>query len=61
MKALRTHEVGGPDTLTLDEVETPTPGKGQVLLPDVEESVVRLDLAPRRLYVRPPEGLFDDA
>ena len=37
------------------------PGKSQVLLPDVEEFVVRLDLAARRLYVRPPEGLFDDA
>jgi NADPH:quinone reductase-like Zn-dependent oxidoreductase len=32
MKALRTHAVGGPDTLTLDEVEAPTPGKGQVLV-----------------------------
>ncbi|MFL0355915.1 NADPH:quinone oxidoreductase family protein [Erythrobacter sp. GH1-10] len=32
MKALRSHEVGGPETLTLDEVETPTPGKGEVLV-----------------------------
>jgi len=32
MKALRTHAVGGPDTLTLDEVEVPTPGPGQVLV-----------------------------
>lgn len=32
MKALRTHAVGGPDTLTLDEVDVPTPGKGQVLV-----------------------------
>lgn len=30
MKALRTHAVGGPDTLSLDEVETPQPGLGQV-------------------------------
>lgn len=30
MKALRTHAVGGPETLTLDEVESPVPGKGQV-------------------------------
>lgn len=30
MKALRTHAVGGPDTLSLDEVETPQPGPGQV-------------------------------
>ena len=32
MKALRSHAVGGPETLTLDEVEVPTPGKGEVLV-----------------------------
>lgn len=32
MKAIRTHAVGGPETLTLDEVEPPTPGKGEVLV-----------------------------
>ncbi|MGN3975142.1 NADPH:quinone oxidoreductase family protein [Tsuneonella sp. SYSU-LHT278] len=32
MKALRTHAVGGPDTLTLDEVDEPTPGPGQVVV-----------------------------
>lgn len=30
MKALRSHASGGPDSLTLDEVETPQPGPGQV-------------------------------
>ncbi len=30
MKALRSHAVGGPETLTLDEVESPQPGPGQV-------------------------------
>jgi NADPH:quinone reductase-like Zn-dependent oxidoreductase len=30
MKALRTHAPGGPETLTLDEVESPVPGPGQV-------------------------------
>jgi NADPH:quinone reductase-like Zn-dependent oxidoreductase len=30
MKALRSHEVGGPETLVLDEVESPVPGAGQV-------------------------------
>ena len=29
MKALRTHAVGGPETLSIDEVETPQPGPGQ--------------------------------
>ncbi|MCZ8135962.1 MAG: NADPH:quinone oxidoreductase family protein [Porphyrobacter sp.] len=32
MKAIRSHATGGPETLTLDEVEVPTPGKGQVLV-----------------------------
>jgi NADPH:quinone reductase-like Zn-dependent oxidoreductase len=32
MKALRTHAVGGPDTLTLDELPDPVPGKGEVLV-----------------------------
>ncbi|MEO1649232.1 MAG: NADPH:quinone oxidoreductase family protein, partial [Pseudomonadota bacterium] len=32
MKAIRTHEVGGPETLTLDEIDVPTPGKGEVLV-----------------------------
>lgn len=32
MKALRTHAVGGPDTLTLDELPDPQPGAGQVLV-----------------------------
>ena len=32
MKAIRTHAVGGPETLTLDEIDTPTPGAGEVLV-----------------------------
>ena len=32
MKALRTHAVGGPDTLTLDEIDAPSPGPGQALV-----------------------------
>ena len=32
MKALRTHAVGGPETLTLDEIDPPVPGPGQVLV-----------------------------
>ena len=30
MKALRTHAVGGPDTLTVDTLDSPVPGPGQV-------------------------------
>jgi len=32
MKAIRTHEKGGPETLTLDEIDAPQPGKGEVLV-----------------------------
>ncbi|OYZ45956.1 MAG: NADPH:quinone oxidoreductase [Novosphingobium sp. 16-62-11] len=32
MKALRTHAAGGPETLVLDELPDPVPGKGEVLL-----------------------------
>ena len=32
MKALRTHAVGGPETLTVDDVDVPVPGKGEVLV-----------------------------
>jgi NADPH:quinone reductase-like Zn-dependent oxidoreductase len=35
MRAVRFHEHGGPDVLTLDEVEDPTPGHGEVVV-DVE-------------------------
>lgn len=36
------------------------PGKPEVLLPDVEEFVVRVDLEAGRLVVRLPEGLIDE-
>jgi NADPH:quinone reductase-like Zn-dependent oxidoreductase len=32
MKAIRTHQTGGPETLTLDEIDTPAPGAGEVLV-----------------------------
>jgi len=32
MKALLSRQVGGPETLTLEEVADPTPGPGQVLI-----------------------------
>ncbi len=32
MKAIRTHQTGGPETLTLDEIDAPTPGHGEVLI-----------------------------
>ena len=32
MKAIRVHEFGGPEVLQLEEVPTPQPGAGQVLV-----------------------------
>lgn len=32
MKAIRVHEFGGPDVLKLEEVATPKPATGQVLV-----------------------------
>jgi NADPH:quinone reductase len=32
MKAIRSHATGGPETLTLDEIDTPVPGAGEVLI-----------------------------
>ncbi|MEP2234297.1 MAG: NADPH:quinone oxidoreductase family protein [Alteripontixanthobacter sp.] len=56
MKALRTHATGGPETLTLDEVETPTPGKGEVLV-DVKACAINYPdtLMIRDLYQFKPE------
>ena len=56
MKALRTHAVGGPDTLKLDEVGVPTPGSGQVLV-DVKACAINYPdtLMIRDLYQFKPE------
>ena len=56
IKALRTHAVGGPETLTLDEIEAPTPGKGQVLV-DVKACSINYPdtLMIRDLYQFKPE------
>ncbi len=56
MKALRSHAVGGPETLTLDEVEVPNPGKGEVLV-DVKACAINFPdtLIIRDLYqFKPP-------
>lgn len=56
MKALRTHAIGGPETLTLDEVDVPTPGKGEVLV-DVKACAINFPdtLMIRDLYQFKPE------
>ncbi len=56
MKALRSHTVGGPETLSLDEVETPTPGAGEVLV-DIKACAINFPdtLMIRDLYQFKPE------
>ena len=56
IKALQTHAVGGPDTLTLDEVACPAPGAGEVLL-DIKACSINYPdtLMIRDLYQFKPE------
>ncbi len=59
MKALRSHETGGPETLTLDEIEVPAPGKGEVLV-EVKACAINFPdtLIIRDLYQFRPERPF---
>lgn len=59
MKTLRSHAVGGPETLTVDEIDTPTPGKGEVLV-DVRACAINFPdtLIIRDLYQFKPERPF---
>ncbi|KEO89031.1 NADPH:quinone oxidoreductase [Erythrobacter longus] len=56
MKAIQTHEVGGPETLKLDEIDTPSPSKGEVLV-DVKACAINYPdtLMIRDLYQFKPE------
>ncbi|HWE61294.1 MAG TPA: quinone oxidoreductase, partial [Chloroflexota bacterium] len=47
MKAIRIHELGGPEVLRLEEVETPVPGPGQVLIKVAAVGINYADLAQR--------------
>ncbi len=53
MKAIRAHRFGGPEVLSVDEVEKPTPRKGQVLVRVFATSVNPVDWKLR-------EGFFKD-
>lgn len=46
-KAIRIHAVGGPDVLSLDEVDIPTPGPGQALVRNGAAGVNFIDLHQR--------------
>lgn len=48
MKAIRIHETGGPEVMHLEEVETPTPAQGEVLIKVAAAGVNYADLAQRQ-------------
>ena len=54
MRAIRIHRVGGPDALSLDEVDVPTPGPGEVLVRHTAIGVNYIDTYHRSgLYPQP--------
>lgn len=59
MRALLSHAVGGPETLTLEEIEVPSPGKGEVLV-DVRACAINFPdtLIIRDMYQFKPERPF---
>lgn len=52
MKAFRLHSYGGPETIQLDDVPTPTPGKSQVLVAISAVGMNPFDWKIREGYVR---------
>ncbi len=48
MKAIRIHETGGPEVMHLEDVETPTPAQGQLLIKVAAAGVNYADLAQRQ-------------
>src|SRR5436305_15050268 len=48
MKAIRINEIGGPEVMQLEEVETPTPQEDEVLIKVAAAGVTQADLAQRQ-------------
>jgi NADPH:quinone reductase len=48
MKAIRINETGGPEVMHLEEIETPVPGEGEVLIKVAAVGVNYADLAQRQ-------------
>lgn len=48
MKAIRIHKLGGPEVMHLEEVETPTPKEGEVLIKVAAVGINYADLAQRQ-------------
>jgi NADPH2:quinone reductase len=47
MKAIRIHETGGPEVMLLEEIETPTPTEGEILVKVAAAGINYADLAQR--------------
>ncbi len=56
MQAVQTTGTGGPEVLSLADVETPVPGAGQVLVKVAATSVNRADISQRLGNYPPPKG-----
>ncbi len=56
MRAVVTDGAGGPEVLHLDEVPTPEPGPGEVLVEVAAAGVNRADLLQRQGFYPPPPG-----
>ncbi|MFN2556122.1 MAG: quinone oxidoreductase [Nitriliruptorales bacterium] len=48
MRAVRMHETGGPEVLRIEDIETPSPGRGQVLIRTAAAGVNFIDTYHRR-------------
>lgn len=48
MKAIRVHKLGGPEVLQLEEIETPTPKDGEVLIKVAAAGINYADLSQRQ-------------
>jgi NADPH:quinone reductase-like Zn-dependent oxidoreductase len=57
MRAVRIHEFGGPEVLVVDDIPTPVPQEGEVLVRVIASSVNPIDLKIRQGGVIPPEAL----
>lgn len=59
MRAIVTNQDGGPEVLAFEEVETPTPGEGEILVKTVAAGVNRADLLQRQGHYPPPKGVSE--